>query len=748
MSEDGAAEQRRLALIRLGPEGLHHLLRAVPEVALALASDGPLAPSTYGHHHPLGDPPGKLPANLHAVAQALGTRRGISLLLEALDRDGLQLLGLADWHGGVLTVEQVEAEAGEGAAAGLEHAAERLRRLTLATRDDGWLRLLPDARGRVGYHNPRFVDIAGQWTVATLRERLTTLGVSPLPTSKDDLLAVFEQRLRDHQAMQATVSALDHGALEVLQTLLRHGPSYLSAVDIDYWHRSYYRRESAHPQLDALVDRGLVHVWSDEQYATTFQDVAVGLDGRLFDRWTLGSGPSLSDGEAPLHDDPPFVPACTSLLERVLQRWAGDPAPALQSGGIGVTQVRAAAKALGAAEGEVGLLVHLAAQLGLVGSVEIGAPTGRGRNRRVSMGWAPSPLASAWRGLDPAEQWAHLVRQWVIDPKLRDALGLPNRYQVSVPDDPTHLARRAVLRLLLDLSEGTGLEPEPMLRQLYDRSPVHPWSALWDGIIGGLRALGLVPVDGPVGLSTLGRLVLTNPADVAAAVARRGADADGPSLVVQADLTVMAPPETDPAVIAHVDAFADLEASGTVRTYRLTDASIGRGLDAGHTAEEIVAFLTEHAAAGVPQPVRYQIMDVGRRHGQLVAGSMASYLRCEDPGLLARAVALKRAKLELLAPTVAVSGLSRDKLMEALRKAGLMPTVDQADAQGDAGQQGAVGRLGWGRPDRIMPLRAAVSRPDSALARRLSAKPDGSGVMTDEGRWVTDPRDAERLGLL
>ena len=50
---------------------------------------------------------------------------------------------------------------------------------------------------------------------------------------------------------------------------------------------------------------------------------------------------------------------------------------------------------------------------------------------------------------------------------------------------------------------------------------------------------------------------------------------------------------------------------------------------------------------------------------------------------LAAAVKVKAARLTLVAPTVAVSELSLDKVLAALRKAGLAPGNDTEPASGD-----------------------------------------------------------------
>ncbi len=109
--------------------------------------------------------------------------------------------------------------------------------------------------------------------------------------------------------------------------------------------------------------------------------------------------------------------------------------------------------------------------------------------------------------------------------------------------------------------------------------------------------------------------------------------------------------------------------------YRVSEASIRRALDTGRTAGELHALvratLQNTCAARV---LRYLIDDVARRHGQLRVGMAASFVRCEDPALLAQAVgapAAEQLEMRLLAPTVAVSQAPISEVLAALRDRGL-----------------------------------------------------------------------------
>jgi len=70
---------------------------------------------------------------------------------------------------------------------------------------------------------------------------------------------------------------------------------------------------------------------------------------------------------------------------------------------------------------------------------------------------------------------------------------------------------------------------------------------------------------------------------------------------------------------------------------------------------------------------------VARRHGQLRIGMAASFVRCEDPALLAQAVAAAQPLgLRTLAPTVAICQAPIVEVLTALRDAGFAPAAEDS----------------------------------------------------------------------
>lgn len=123
--------------------------------------------------------------------------------------------------------------------------------------------------------------------------------------------------------------------------------------------------------------------------------------------------------------------------------------------------------------------------------------------------------------------------------------------------------------------------------------------------------------------------------------------------LVQADLTVVVPGPLQRDLAEQLATVATVESAGTAMVYRVSEQSIRHALDVGKTRDWMHALFANHSKTPVPQGLTYLIDDVARRHGQLRIGMAASFVRCEDPALLAQAVAApatEEVQLRALAP--------------------------------------------------------------------------------------------------
>ncbi len=689
------------ALRRLGPDGLAALLRDVPGLAdMVLAGRGPLTrswPWDVGTGRAL---------DLPGLARLLAEPGAVNVAIASLDAPALALAHLAVWHGGALTRQQALTEAG-GREAVIDRAAALLRARLLSV-DEAWVALRPDVARVVGLPGSPVEGALRHLHSDVVAHKLRTLDVA-IPSRKGDRIAALAAALRDPDVVERVVAALPRDAASAFAVLLAHGPQRVADLGVPHW--PPYGR-SAGP-IGALMDRTLVGVDVVEQVCYVWLDVLVGLrGGRLFgDAFPASAG----DAEAVrLSATPIAVPPVVERLDGLLALWRAHPAPALTAGGLGVRAVRDAAKTLGLPASEVGLLANLAAELGLVGRVEVGV-SGRGRNRQVERRWAPTSLADGWPQEPAARRWALLVQAWRDDHRLDEADGLPERRDAGdgYPDSTALLAREAWLRLLGDLPPGSGVAQDAVARTCQARRPLLLDPARVSGLVAAARFLGLVAADGPVGLTEAARVLLEGGPD---ALAER-LPPPATEVIVQADSTVIAPPGAAPEVTTALARWADLESDAGARVYRLSERRLGAALDAGEAGEDVLAWLEEHSKVDVPQNVAYLVRDVARRSGRLRAGTAAAYLRCDDPALLTSAVAVGAAKLRLLAPTVAVSSLAREKLLAALAAKGVSAVAEGADGATVAPVAAEAQTVGLRAGPRLPVLRSVVD--PQAVAHRL-----------------------------
>ncbi len=132
-------------------------------------------------------------------------------------------------------------------------------------------------------------------------------------------------------------------------------------------------------------------------------------------------------------------------------------------------------------------------------------------------------------------------------------------------------------------------------------------------VAAGLRLLGAggrVPV---VGLSGAGRLAQRP--DLAMVDLEGEFPPSVSECTITADHRVVVTGTPDPSLGALLTRAAEVESVQPARVYRLTQASLARGLNDGVTADEILDALSSRARGGMPPNVVTLIEDVARRHG-------------------------------------------------------------------------------------------------------------------------------------
>ncbi len=438
-----------------------------------------------------------------------------------------------------------------------------------------------------------------------------------------------------------------------------------------------------------LLAAGILRRVDDETVELT-REAGLALRG---DR-PLGEIAAADPMPAPREHDPGTVDATAAgealetirRAETVITAWSAGPPSVLRSGGLGVRDLRRLAKDLEVDETGAALLVETLSAASLVAVSEDAAAV-----------WCPTTTADRWLAAPPETQWVALARAWLEMPRQPSAIGSrdagdklvgPLSDEVRRPWAPQ--VRRRVLERLAEFDEGAGPPTlDDLVASLAWRAPRRGGrmrDELVRDVVREATALGVVARDA---LTSAGRELLRVPRrpdddpDAGAAAALRPAlPAPVDHVLLQADLTAVAPGRLEPELAAAMDRVADVESAGGATVYRISEGSIRRALDLGWTAADVHQLFATRSATPVPQGLTYLVDDVARRHGRLRGGSVASFLRSEDEALLAEVVSRPEAEaLELrrIAPTVAVSTHPLAEVLEALRGAGLSPVAEDAE---------------------------------------------------------------------
>ncbi|MER7465682.1 helicase C-terminal domain-containing protein [Streptomyces sp. NPDC097981] len=655
------------------PRSLAEALRARDDASLAALL------------HARPDLLGPVPGDVTQLATRAGTRASVVRALDRLDRFALQTAEalavapdpcpypvleslLAGEHGGSGADDE-----DNGARAELPRALATLRDQALVWGDDERLRLVRTARELLAPTAGRPSPTGLGPTVAE-----ATAGMSPtrvqeivaaagLPATHDPVSAVtaLTGLFTDPQRMSALLDEAPAEAHQVLGRLV-WGPPYGEVTP------------NPAPPVRWLRDRGLL-LPASARTVVLPREVALHLRGGLAHRVTEPVAPPVAvDRE----HRPQLVDAnaagqalaALSTVEELVKSWEHAGPPVLRAGGLSVRDLKRTAATLDTTEPMAAFWAELAYAAGLLAS------DGEADER-----YAPTPAFDDWVELPPAERWSALAAAWLPatrtaglvgdqDAKGRtlSALG-PELDRSAAPE-----VRRRVLELLAALPEGGSADPDALLARLAWERPVRGTSALRARLAQWtLAEAEVLGVTGRGALCAHGRALLEHrdPAPLLAPLLPEPVD----HVLLQADLTAVAPGPLRRALGDVLAVLADVESKGGATVYRFTPGSVRRALDSGRTASDLHAFLAEHSITPVPQPLAYLIDDVARRHGHLRVGAASSYVRCDDDGMLNEILADRRSAglgLRRLAPTVLAAQAEPGALLDGLRALGYAPAAE------------------------------------------------------------------------
>ncbi|MFE2374288.1 helicase-associated domain-containing protein [Streptomyces sp. NPDC059398] len=668
-----------------------------------------------------------VPSDLSQLATRAGTRASVVRALEHLDRFTLQTaeaLAVAPDPAPYETLLALMAgdEHDPAVVDALPGAVERLREQALIWGPDDRLRLVRTARELLAPSpthpsptglGPTVAEATVGMSPGRVQEIVTAAGLAGTHDSVSAVTALTSL-FTDRTRMSALLDEAPTESLNVLSRLV-WGPPYGEVAAAPtrpvQWLRDHGLLLPASARTVVLPREAALHLRAGRAHQQAEPVPPPVVPAREY-------GPQAVDAAA-------AGQAFTALstIEDLFKDWdEGGPA-VLRSGGLSVRDLKRTATALDVSEPLAAFWVELAYAAGLL------APDGEADER-----FAATPAYDLWLDSPAQERWADLVTAWLtatrtpgliggLDPKGRalSALG-PDLDRAAAPE-----VRRRILALMATLPEGAAPDPDSLLTRLRWERPVRgtasgrsagpgpaadiPTARHTHGAspVGDLRSriaqwtlneTELLGITGRGALSTHGRALLGDatpgtgphpaptPAELAAA-RTRAAEAITPLIpepldhvLLQADLTAVAPGPLERPLAALLGVAADIESKGGATVYRFTAGSVRRALDAGQTAADLHAFLAAHSRTPVPQPLSYLIDDVARKHGHLRVGAASSYVRCDDDAVLSEILADTRAqslRLRRLAPTVLASMADPAGLLEGLRSMGFAPAAESAE---------------------------------------------------------------------
>lgn len=439
------------------------------------------------------------------------------------------------------------------------------------------------------------------------------------------------------------------------------------------------------------------------------------------------------------------------LAAEVIDVWGTTPPRVLRTGGLAVRDLNKLGAHLEVSTSQVSWLLEVMHSAGLIARDESG--TG-------SDTWMPTGEADDWGEADPGARWAALARGWLTTAAAPSLVGNAESGRINVLSTETswpagRQLRLDALRALTHLPAGSAPDEDevtdllrwhhPLRMQRASASGNSPRvgvvlrEAEWAGVLGrgALSIPGRLVLDSPTGRSGAGRTP-------AAHAMEQQIPAAVDHVLLQADLTAIAPGRLDGPAQSVMRLLSNVESRGGATVYRLTEATLRRPLDAGWSADRVLSELSAISRTGIPQPLEYLVRDVARRHGVARVGSCSAYVRSDDETLLDRVQsdrALAILQLRRIAATVLISPVAAATVLDVLREEQYGPLAEGPDG----GVSLAPGR--YHRTTKRSRPAVTVSALDPAIAHQIVASMrhgetvrDQHEVADREGRvHSTDP---------
>ncbi len=585
--------------------------------------------------------------------------------------------------------------------------------------------------------------------------------ISPATTPMDAALSLQHWTATPESLQQILAGAPDRTSA----LLARFGNWAMGAVPQAQRRASVVHEGSDVGPVDWLLARGLL-VPLDAAHVELPHSVGVSLRGGfVIENFALVPPvPQLGCTSAALRRNAALgaIAETLRLVGELLYSVHNQPLITLRSGGVGVREMKRLADALRIELPEAGILAELCALAGLL------------RLDVDSSAWVQPPQLE-WLTLPRQEQWLWLVNAWLASERAPSLVGQPVNgvasgpgmhrgtagttinalsAEAQRPDAP--VVRKRILEILNELTREAAaadgqapvLDAAAVLERADWSQPrmARRFSSLVRGVLSEAEMLGLI---GSGALSQIGVAIAGEQPDEALGILGEHLPAALNHVLLQADLTAVAPGYLAPELSEKLLTMADAEGQGPATIYRFSVASVRRALDAGQDAKALLDFLRLHSATAIPQPLSYLIEDTAARHARLRVGTAASFIQSDDETALLELLntsAVSGLGLVEIAPTVLISHAPPRETAHVLRGLGLSPAVEESES-GLVRLRRSTAAPGSTRPIYSAP-RTAPPEADvyAQLAVLRAERPAGSGTASHPAA-ARGSEEATQLGL-
>lgn len=680
-----------------------------------------------------------VPPDFSRLAGAASSRASLQLAVDRLDTLALQVLRTLATCDETTTYDELAAAMQAPPDGRLRDTVDMLRARALCFGEDdaldapGELRRMPLLPAEFG---PHIAHALAEIPPARQRVLLDDIG-APHVEEWQALreLAVFFARPTNVRHLLDDVSPAAREALARVAGSHGHG----RVTDA---HRSVSVATASSP-VEELLARGLLVASVPDTVVIPFE-VATVLQPTYDEPPVLDTtthDPSVVDRTGGLH-----AHAFVQAVDDLLATWSDSPPAQLRSGGLGVRELRRVAELLDLPSEQAALVVETAHAASLLDATY------------PAEEWLPTEAYDTWRSRPIAERWTRLAAAWLDTSRAAGLVGQKDERDKSINalgsgvlHGSVAQVREATLSALATMPPGVAPTTESLVRRTVWDRPRSGGMRRRQLLEWTLREAEQVGVCGQAAITSYGRALLVGDTDAAMRLLTPCLPELGDQVLVQPDLTAVAPGPLRAEIRAELGLLADVESTGAATVYRFSPQSVRRALDAGRTAAGVRDWLVGHSRTTVPQPLLYLVDDVARRHGLLRAGSATSYVRCDDPAMLAEIVAHRKAgplALRLIAPTVLVSQVERKALLDGLRELGYAPVAESAT--GDVVVTASRTRRAQTRPRPSWRPQSPTERPNPQLVEqavrmlRAGERVAGERVTEHRSATATLPRNPPR----